>query len=81
VDSEASAIELAESLRKRLSTPTDIDGRHIDLSASIGVAWINDPTLEVDALVDAADSAMYESKRAHAEVASRESVTIGAGSN
>jgi diguanylate cyclase (GGDEF)-like protein/PAS domain S-box-containing protein len=77
VDSEASAIELAESLRKRLCTPTDINGRRIDLSASIGVAWINDPTGDVDALVDAADSAMYASKRARAEAAPLESLTIG----
>jgi diguanylate cyclase (GGDEF)-like protein/PAS domain S-box-containing protein len=78
VDSEASAIELAESLRKRLCTPTDIDGRRIDLSASIGVAWINDPTREVDALVDAADSAMYASKRARADIAPPESLAVGA---
>jgi diguanylate cyclase (GGDEF)-like protein/PAS domain S-box-containing protein len=64
VDSEAAANRLAGSLRNLLCTPTDVQGRHIELSASVGVAWTDDPKLDADALVDAADSGMYELKRA-----------------
>jgi diguanylate cyclase (GGDEF)-like protein/PAS domain S-box-containing protein len=77
VDSEATAIQLAESLRSRLCLPTDIAGRRIELSASVGVAWTNDPTLEVDELVDAADSAMYASKRAGAPATPLEPSAVG----
>jgi diguanylate cyclase (GGDEF)-like protein len=74
VGSEAAAGQLAESLRRRLCVPTDVDGRHIELSASVGVAWTDDPGLEADALVDAADSAMYASKRAGLSSKSPETV-------
>ncbi len=78
VDSEATAIQLAESLRGRLCVPTDVGGRLIELSASVGMAWTNDPTMEVDALVDTADAAMYASKRACLPVRPLESTTVGA---
>jgi diguanylate cyclase (GGDEF)-like protein/PAS domain S-box-containing protein len=65
VASEAAAVQLANTLRVHLCEPADIAGRRIDLSASVGVAWTDDPVAEVDAMVDAADSAMYESKRSH----------------
>jgi diguanylate cyclase (GGDEF)-like protein len=69
VDSEAAAAQLAAVLQRRLWAPADVDGRHIELSASVGVAWTDDPTIDVDALVEAADSAMDAAKRAKASSA------------
>jgi diguanylate cyclase (GGDEF)-like protein/PAS domain S-box-containing protein len=77
VGSEATATRLAASLKRHLCVPADVAGRPLEVSASIGVAWANDPTLEVDALVDAADSAMYASKRA--SMASEPPATIRIG--
>jgi diguanylate cyclase (GGDEF)-like protein/PAS domain S-box-containing protein len=77
VASQAAADQLAETLRARLSEPTDIAGHRIELSASVGVAWTDDPMSEVDALVDTADSAMYESKRARVPAAGLPLATAG----
>jgi diguanylate cyclase (GGDEF)-like protein/PAS domain S-box-containing protein len=78
VSSEADAAQVAESLRRLLSAPTDVQGRHIELSASVGVAWTDDPNLEVDALIDAADSAMYAAKRADASSSATEMISKSA---
>jgi diguanylate cyclase (GGDEF)-like protein/PAS domain S-box-containing protein len=78
VRSKAAASQVAESLQRLLCVPADVDGRHIDVSGSVGVAWTADPTLGVDALVDAADSAMYESKRARYSSAPQETMPTGA---
>jgi diguanylate cyclase (GGDEF)-like protein/PAS domain S-box-containing protein len=79
VASAAAADQLAETLRAHLCEPADIAGRQIDLSASVGVAWTDDPMSEVDALVDAADSAMYESKRSQIPSAGSESLAVATG--
>jgi diguanylate cyclase (GGDEF)-like protein len=77
VASEAAAHQLAQTLRDHLCEPADIGGRSIELSASVGVAWTDDPLSEVDALVDTADAAMYESKRAQVLAAGQSLATAG----
>ncbi len=77
VGSETAARQLASSLKDRLCVPADLAEKRLELLASVGVAWTNDPTLDVDELVDAADSAMYAAKRAALSSAPPESVVVG----
>ena len=79
VESKDAAILLAKTVQDHLCEPSDIAGRRIDLSASVGVAWTDDPMSEVDGLVDAADSAMYESKRSHVPPAEIEHLATATG--
>src|SRR3954451_6276976 len=54
------AERLAEALRKGLSAATD----ELSCSLSVGVAWSSGDASDADALVAAADAAMYRAKRA-----------------
>ncbi|WP_426142340.1 two-component system response regulator [Pseudomonas sp. DWP3-1-2] len=58
------AAKVAEKLIDRLSLRRQIDGLEIALGASIGIATFPDCGSNLDALLRAADIAMYEAKRA-----------------
>ncbi|HWG72507.1 MAG TPA: sensor domain-containing diguanylate cyclase [Acidimicrobiales bacterium] len=63
VSGPSEALEVARLLgRGAFGLPLDQAGAPI--RASIGVAWTHDPWAQADRLVQAADTAMYESKRA-----------------
>jgi diguanylate cyclase (GGDEF)-like protein/PAS domain S-box-containing protein len=53
---------VAEKVRKSLADPIAIAGREIFVSASIGIALYPENGMSVDALLQAADSAMYHAK-------------------
>jgi len=54
---------VAEKIHKALEEPLVIDGQPMDMTASIGIARFGEHGEEADALLRAADVAMYEAKR------------------
>jgi diguanylate cyclase (GGDEF)-like protein len=58
---EARAV--AERIAFDLSRPHEMDGRTIELHASIGVVTTNDPHADVTSLLEHADLAMYRAKQ------------------
>jgi diguanylate cyclase (GGDEF)-like protein len=59
------AIRLAERARAALAEqPVQVDGVSIELTLSVGVAVVGSETQTPDRLVDAADEALYDAKRA-----------------
>lgn len=54
---------VAEKIHKVLEEPLMIEGQSMDMTASIGIARFPEHGEEADALVRAADVAMYEAKR------------------
>jgi diguanylate cyclase (GGDEF)-like protein len=62
--SAQSAAGVAQKVLERIAAPFSIGGRETFVSASIGVAIYPDDGDNVDALVSAADAAMYRAKQA-----------------
>ncbi len=63
-DPDAAVAEhVAERIVDRLREPFRIDGRPVQIGASVGIALFPDDASEYDALMRAADTAMYEAKR------------------
>ncbi|MBX3140595.1 MAG: EAL domain-containing protein [Trueperaceae bacterium] len=62
VRDEQAAGQIARSLVRELSTPFTVDGRELQVSASIGVALYPRDGGEVEALLQSADAAMYQVK-------------------
>jgi diguanylate cyclase (GGDEF)-like protein/PAS domain S-box-containing protein len=60
-DIAATAVHVAERVHAKLSQPFEVKGIRVRLGASIGVAL--DQTLDDEALVEAADQAMYQAKQ------------------
>lgn len=59
------AVLLAERLRKHLvAHPVEFSGRMIEMTASFGVATLSDHTATIDQMMQKADLALYEAKRA-----------------
>jgi diguanylate cyclase (GGDEF)-like protein len=57
------ALELAEALRHVLgSDPATVGDKSIPVTCSIGVAWLEDATKDVQALFRSADQALYRAK-------------------
>ncbi|MEI2701956.1 MAG: GGDEF domain-containing protein [Baekduia sp.] len=56
------ALEVAERLRAAIASPAEVEGRTMTVTASIGVAVAGQTATEADALLQAADRAMYEVK-------------------
>ena len=76
--------ELQEALGRALSGSVRIEGRKVPLSASIGMATAGTGEVDPDALLHAADMAMYETKRngaPPAAITAAESGPIGIGSS
>jgi len=64
LDSPAEAQTLADRLLEAMAEPIRLpDGSDITASVSIGMAFFPDPCGDEEALLDAADKAMYEAKR------------------
>ncbi|MEJ2399281.1 MAG: diguanylate cyclase [Gammaproteobacteria bacterium] len=60
---QANAIFVAERMREQLEkTPIDIDGLVITVTASFGVASLNDADLNFNHILERADEAMYHAK-------------------
>jgi diguanylate cyclase (GGDEF)-like protein len=59
----ADARHLAAKLRASLQTPFAIDGRRVQVSASIGISLYPDDGRTPEALLQSADESMYEAKR------------------
>ena len=65
VDSDQMARERVQQLIQTLITPLEVvAGVPIQIRASTGIAWSSNPHLSADALIAAADRAMYNSKHA-----------------
>jgi diguanylate cyclase (GGDEF)-like protein len=56
------ALEIAHRLVDTVSADVDVDGLVLPMRASIGVAW-SDVSVNADALIARADTAMYRAKR------------------
>jgi diguanylate cyclase len=65
------AAVVAGKLVAALAAPTTVDGRPVQLSASIGVAVYPDDGEDLDTLTALADASMYTRKRARAAAAAR----------
>ncbi len=56
------AIEVAERLQSKITTPLMLDGREIFPSASVGIAFSTDAYNSVEEVIKDADTAMYQAK-------------------
>lgn len=65
VKDAAAAREYAHRLADQIRGTFSFDGHPLELRASVGVVVFPDDSLEVDALLQQADQAMYEMKRSH----------------
>lgn len=65
-DSTEAAMRVGRRMAEAVDCPLMADGVVVHLRASIGVAWTTSPATDGDALIAAADRAMYESKRSGA---------------
>jgi diguanylate cyclase (GGDEF)-like protein/PAS domain S-box-containing protein len=63
LDSAAAAAKLADAIAAGLRIAVPIGNELINRTASVGVAWTNDPAYPADRLIAEADTAMYASKR------------------
>jgi diguanylate cyclase (GGDEF)-like protein len=59
-----SVMPIAQRITADLINPIRISGAAVIIGASVGVAWTSAPEATPDSLVAAADTAMYDSKRA-----------------
>ncbi|XPS82210.1 diguanylate cyclase (GGDEF) domain protein [Desulfosarcina variabilis str. Montpellier] len=62
IDSIDGALQAGKNLLTALSLPIEIDAGEVKIGASIGAAVFPDHATDVDALVKAADEAMYQAK-------------------
>ena len=56
------AIRVAERIQKKLAVPFDVDGHEIVITASIGIAFSNNPSAEAEDVLRDAEIAMYRAK-------------------
>jgi diguanylate cyclase (GGDEF)-like protein/PAS domain S-box-containing protein len=59
---EAALTAVAERLTAAVSRPVRIDDESVEVGASVGIAFATPGTCSIDALVEAADGALYEAK-------------------
>ena len=62
VQSVRDASALAEKLINAINQPVELDGNNCKVGASIGIAVFPDHTENINALINAADGAMYQAK-------------------
>lgn len=65
IDATTSAADVAMRIRDRLATPYEIEGTHIDLQTSVGIAIYPDDCQSWEGLVQHADAAMYRARLQH----------------
>jgi diguanylate cyclase (GGDEF)-like protein len=63
VHSRENAMMVAEKIREQLEMPFEINGKQLDISASIGCAVYPDDAQDGTALTQMADQAMYQAKQ------------------
>ncbi len=63
LETAGDALVLAERLLGRLARPLEVDGQAVTLRASVGIALFPDHAGAAEALLEAADRALYEAKR------------------
>jgi diguanylate cyclase (GGDEF)-like protein/PAS domain S-box-containing protein len=56
------ALALADRLRAALDAPVEVDGHHMVVTASVGIARAGDGVIAAESLIRDADVAMYQSK-------------------
>jgi diguanylate cyclase (GGDEF)-like protein/PAS domain S-box-containing protein len=61
-DQRETAIVLANKLLKAVAAPYDLDGHHIDIGTSVGIALAPEHGTDVDQLMKSADLALYKAK-------------------
>lgn len=59
------AVRIGDAIATHLCQPGTIGELELDIRASVGVAWTDDPDIDPEHLVAAADEAMYRSKHDH----------------
>jgi diguanylate cyclase (GGDEF)-like protein len=59
----ASALSVADKLKRALSLPFEVQGLRLNIEASIGIAFFPDHAEDVETLIQRADVAMYVAKR------------------
>ena len=62
VEDTAQVTRIVERLQRSLSKPVVIEGRPVDVTASIGVTSTTDASADLEELVSQADAALYEAK-------------------
>jgi diguanylate cyclase (GGDEF)-like protein/PAS domain S-box-containing protein len=67
--SEKEAADVAQRLLDAISVPVDVHAGPVEISASVGIAVAGSPFDTSNGLVDAADQAMYQAKRAGGRIA------------
>jgi diguanylate cyclase (GGDEF)-like protein/PAS domain S-box-containing protein len=63
VHSAADAARLARTVTARVRHEVELGGTRLEVGASVGVAWTDEPDADADRIVAAADTAMYGAKR------------------
>lgn len=63
INSKADAERLGMRIVEQVREPFEFEGRSLDLDISVGAAVLPDDGVEMTALIDRADQAMYEAKR------------------
>jgi predicted signal transduction protein with EAL and GGDEF domain len=62
----AEAIAVTQRVLMDLSRPIEVDGRPLDIGASVGIALFPDHAQDAHSLLQRADAAMYQAKRSRA---------------
>jgi diguanylate cyclase (GGDEF)-like protein/PAS domain S-box-containing protein len=63
VHSAVDAARIARTIAARVHHETYLGGTLVEVRASVGVSWTDDPDADADRIVATADSAMYDAKR------------------
>jgi diguanylate cyclase (GGDEF)-like protein/PAS domain S-box-containing protein len=72
------AVRIGDAIATHLCQPATIGELELDVRASVGVAWTDDPDIDPEHLVAAADEAMYRSKHdRRCEPALAEPILVG----
>jgi len=62
IESSIGVVKVAEKILSKVSEPVDIEGIKLNVSVSIGIAYFEQQTMDIDDLLKAADTAMYGAK-------------------
>ncbi|GAB7044744.1 hypothetical protein JCM9533A_85950 [Catenuloplanes niger JCM 9533] len=62
LDDENDAYAVADRIREELTEPYDVNGHHVRIGTSIGIAVLDTPTEQADTLINKADLALYRAK-------------------
>ncbi|MEZ4523325.1 MAG: GGDEF domain-containing protein [Thermomicrobiales bacterium] len=57
------SVAISERILDAFEPPMTIDGKQVQIGASIGIAWLGNEHVSIDSIFRAADHAMYDAKR------------------